>query len=498
MSDLLAGQLKAFGSDLAGRVVTADDSDYDAVRAECVWNGDIDRRPWAIARVRSADDVAAAVRFARETGRDLAVRGGGHNFSGACIADGAVMIDLGALCDVSVDPAARTARCGGGTRWSQLDAATQEHALAAPGGFISHTGVAGLTLGGGMGWLSRKAGLSCDNLLSVEVVTADGAIVRASEQENPDLFWAVRGGGGNFGVVTEFEFQLHEVGPMVQLSFSFWDLDHGPQAFRVIRDQVGDLPGDIAVFLAALSAPPAPFVPEQYQGTPGYAVLLVDHGAPDAHSRAVGELRQAAPPLIAFDTPIPYTALQQMFDESAPWGIRGYEKAVYLDELTDESIDVIARHVPGKASPMSFMPVFVLGGKYASRPRPAPLSVAAAVPVTRSTSPRWLQPPNCSKPTGPGCGPSGPTSCPMQAARRVTSTSCPNSRKTGSSPATAPRNTSGSAGSRPSTIPLTSSTSMPTSGPPVHSSAAGPGFYPPGGLGSAVSGVPPVGTMSTR
>ena len=280
MSDLLAGQLKAFSSDLAGRVVTADDSDYDAVRAECVWNGDIDRRPWAIARVRSADDVAAAVRFARETGRDLAVRGGGHNFSGACIADDAVMIDLGALCDVSVDPAARTARCGGGTRWSQLDAATQEHALAAPGGFISHTGVAGLTLGGGMGWLSRKAGLSCDNLLSVEIVTADGAIVRASEQENPDLFWAVRGGGGNFGVVTEFEFQLHEVGPMVQLSFSFWDLDHGPQAFRVIRDQVGGLPGDIAVFLAALSAPPAPFVPEQYQGTPGYAVLLVDSWSP--------------------------------------------------------------------------------------------------------------------------------------------------------------------------------------------------------------------------
>ena len=365
MSDLSAGQLKAFRSDFAGRVVTADDSDYDAVRAECVWNGDIDRRPWAIARVRSADDVAAAVRLARASGRDLAVRGGGHNFSGSCIADDAVMIDLGALCDVSVDPAARTARCGGGTRWSQLDAATQQHALAAPGGFISHTGVAGLTLGGGMGWLSRKAGLSCDNLLSVEVVTADGAIVRASAQENPDLFWAVRGGGGNFGVVTEFEFQLHEVGPMVQLSFSFWDLDHGPQAFRVIRDQVADLPGDIAVFLAALSAPPAPFVPEQYHGAPGYAVLLVDHGAPDAHARAVEALRRAAPPLVTFDTPIPYTALQQMFDESAPWGIRGYEKAVYLDELTDEAIDVIARHVPGKASPMSFMPVFVLGGKYA-------------------------------------------------------------------------------------------------------------------------------------
>jgi hypothetical protein len=363
--DLLANELKSFRDDFAGRVVTPDDSDYDAVRAECVWNGDIDRRAAVIARARSADDVAAAVRLARETGRDLAVRGGGHNFSGSCIANDAVMIDLGALSGVSVDPLAKKARCGGGTRWSQLDAATQEHGLATPGGFVSHTGVAGLTLGGGLGWLSRKAGLSCDNLLSVEVVTAAGAIVRASAEENQDLFWAVRGGGGNFGVVTEFEFQLHDVGPMVQLSLSFWDLDHGPRALRAIRDQAEGIPGDIAIFLAAMNAPPAPFVPEPHQGALGYAVVLVDHGSPGAYSQAVDDLRRAVPPLFTFDTPIPYTALQQMFDESAPWGIRGYEKAVYFDELTDDSIDVIARHVPLKTSPMSFMPVFVLGGKYA-------------------------------------------------------------------------------------------------------------------------------------
>ena len=363
--DLLANELKSFRDDFAGRVVTPDDADYDDVRAECVWNGDIDRRPAVIARARSAADVAAAVRLARETGRDLAVRGGGHNFSGSCIANDAVMIDLGALSGVSVDPLAKRARCGGGTRWSQLDAATQEHGLATPGGFVSHTGVAGLTLGGGMGWLSRKAGLSCDNLLSVEVVTAAGGIVRASASENQDLFWAVRGGGGNFGVVTEFEFRLHDVGPVVQLSLSFWDLDQGPRALRAIRDQAEGIPGDIAIFLAALNAPPAPFVPQQHQGAPGYAVVLVDHGSPDAYSRAVDDLRQAVPPLFTFDTPVPYTALQQMFDESAPWGIRGYEKAVYFDELTDDAIDVIARHVPLKASPMSFMPVFVLGGKYA-------------------------------------------------------------------------------------------------------------------------------------
>ena len=402
MADVMASELTSFRGDFAGRIVTADDSDYNAVRAECVWNGQIDRRPWVIARARSADDVAAAVRLAAASGRALAVRGGGHSFSGACTADDAIMIDLGALCDVSVDPVTKTARCGGGTQWSQFDAATQEHGLATPGGLISHTGVAGLTLGGGMGWLTRKAGLSCDNLLSVQAVTADGAVVRASARENPDLFWAVRGGGGNFGVVTEFEFRLHEVGPMVQLALSFWDLDHGPHAFRAIRDQLRDIPGDVGVFLAGLNAPPAPFVPEQYQGAPGYAVLLVDLGSPDTHSRAVADLRLAAPPLFTFDTPLPYTALQQTFDEAAPWGIQAYEKAIDLDELTDESIDVIARHFPRKASPCvvhahlgARRPVCVNLGRGRHRFR-----WAAAGPATCSTSPRWPQPPTCSKPTG--------------------------------------------------------------------------------------------------
>ncbi len=357
--------LGSFRGRFAGRVLTPDDADYDELRAACVWNGDIDRRPWVIAQATSAADVAAAVGFAREVGRDVTVRGGGHNFSGSCIADDAVMIDLGALCEVRVDPTAKRAVCGGGSRWSQVDAATQEHALAAPGGFISHTGVGGLTLGGGVGWLSRKAGLSCDNLVSVELVTADGAIVRASAEENPDLFWGVRGGGGNFGVVTSFEFQLHEVGPIVLFALSFWDLDHGPAAFRAARDLAPRLPDDVAVFFAGLSAPPAPFVPEQYRGATGYAVLLVGLGDADEHARAVTALREAAPPTFAFDTPIPYVQLQKMFDESAAWGVHAYEKAVYLDELTDAAIDVIAQHLPNKASPMSFMPTFVLGGDYA-------------------------------------------------------------------------------------------------------------------------------------
>ena len=365
MSDVLSGDLASFRSRFSGRVVMGDDPDYDAVRAACVWNGAIDRRPWVIAQATSTADVAAAVRLARETGHDVAVRGGGHNFSGSCIADDAVMIDLGPMSDVRVGPAAKRAVCGGGARWSQLDAATQQHGLGTPGGFISHTGVGGLTLGGGIGWLTRKAGLSCDNVVSVEVVTADGAVLRASADENPDLFWAVRGGGGNFGVVTAFEFQLHEVGPLVQLALSFWDLSHGPVALRAARDQIPQLPDDEAAFIAGLNAPPAPFVPEQYKGAPGYAVVMVGQGSAEAHAHAVSALRAAAPPTFAFDTPVPYTQLQKMFDENAPWGIHGYEKAVHLDELTDPAIDVIAQHLPGKASPMSFMPMFVMGGNYA-------------------------------------------------------------------------------------------------------------------------------------
>jgi FAD/FMN-containing dehydrogenase len=365
MAGTLRGDIESFRSRFAGRVVTAADDDYDAVRAECVWNGDIDRRPWLIAQTTSAADVASAVRLARETGREVAVRGGGHNFSGSCIADEAVMIDLGPLSDVQVDVAGKIATCGGGARWSQLDAAAQEHGLATPGGFISHTGIGGLTLGGGMGWLTRKAGLSCDNLVSAEVVTADGALLRASADEHPDLFWALRGGGGNFGVVTEFEFRLHEVGPMVQFALSFWDLDHGPEALRAISSQVPQLPNHISVFIAGLNAPPAPFVPEEYRGAPGYAVLLVGYGPAEDHAQAAAALRAAAAPAFTFDTPLPFVHLQQMFDDAAPWGIRAYEKAVYLDELSGPAIDAIAQHFANKVSPLSFMPIFVLGGEYA-------------------------------------------------------------------------------------------------------------------------------------
>src|SRR5215212_9414700 len=211
---------------MCGPVIGPDDVDYDDARR--VWNADIDRRPALITRCASAADVAAAVTFATRQGLEVAVRGGAHSMSGSSVVDDGLMIDLSVLNQVTVDPEMKRARVGGGALLSDLDAATQAHGLAVTGGVVSHTGVAGLTLGGGMGWLTRQAGLSIDNLLSVQIVTADGQIRRASEDENSDLFWAVRGGGGNFGVVTEFEFRLHEVGPMVDVALLFWGLEQGP------------------------------------------------------------------------------------------------------------------------------------------------------------------------------------------------------------------------------------------------------------------------------
>ena len=276
-----------------------------------------------------------------------------------------MMIHLGAMNGVSVDPAARRAVCGGGATWAELDAATQQHGLATPGGFISHTGIAGLALGGGIGWLTKMAGLTCDNLVAAELVTADSRIVRASADDHADLFWALRGGGGNFGVVTSFEFALHEVGPLVNIALFFWGLENGSEALRYSRDFITTLPDEAAGFLAvALSAPPAPFVPEQHRLLPGHALLVAGFGSPESHAAIVAPVREALPPLFELVTPIPYVALQQMFNDSAHWGTFGYEKSLYLDELSDAAIATIGEHAPKKQSPLSFCPTFAMAGAY--------------------------------------------------------------------------------------------------------------------------------------
>jgi hypothetical protein len=359
----MGSALEEFRAGFDGEALLPGDAAYDEVRS--VWNGNIDRRPALIARCRAPMHVAEAIALARREGLELSVRGGGHNFAGSAVCDDGLMIDLSTMNDVTVDAGARRARCGGGATWADLDGATQQHGLAVTGGFISHTGVGGLTLGGGMGWLTRKAGLSCDNLVSAEVVLADGQVVRASADQHEDLFWAIRGGGGNFGVVTEFEFALHEVGPLVQLCLFFWGADQGVEALRVSRDIVAGLPEGVGALIAGLSAPPAPFVPQEHQLAPGFALLIGSFGSPEEHAEIVAPVREALAPLFELVTPIPYTQLQKMFDEGNAWGTHAYEKALYLDELSDEVIAIFADQLPRKASPLSFVPVFPLDGAYA-------------------------------------------------------------------------------------------------------------------------------------
>lgn len=318
MTQTIGGGVASLRAAMAGAVLTPEDPEFEQARK--VWNGDIDHHPAVIAHCISAQDVADAILFAQTQGLELAVRAGAHSMPGYSSVDGGLVVDLGRMNQVTVDPEAKRARVQGGALLRDLDAATQGFGFAVPAGLISHTGVAGLTLGGGMGWLSRQAGLSIDNLISAQVVVADGKILRAAEDENADLFWAVRGGGGNFGVVTELEFRLHEVGPVVQFGLFFWDAADGQQALRLMREVITDLPRTVNAIPAALTAPPAPFVPPEHHHKVGYALLLTGFGDEADHHEVVARIRSALPPLFDFVTPMPYVALQQMLDEANAWG----------------------------------------------------------------------------------------------------------------------------------------------------------------------------------
>lgn len=356
----------ALRSTMTGEVLEPADTGYDTARR--VWNGDIDRWPAVIARCASATDVTTAIRHAREHGLELAVRGGGHSAWGASTCDDGLVIDLGPLCGVRVDPATRRVRVGGGATLAQLDAATQAHGLAVPAGRVSHTGVGGLTLGGGFGWLTNREGLSIDNLTSAQVVLADGQVVLASADEHPDLFWGLRGGGGNFGVVTEFEFVAHPVGPLAQLGLLFWPAHQAAEALRIGREVLAGLPRNASGILAALNAPPAPFVPEVHHGTPGVALAVAGYADPDAHAALLAPARAASPPLFEYLTALPHTELQRVLDDAAPWGVRAYTKGLFLDELPDPAIAVLAAHLPAKSSPMSLVGIAGIGGAFADVP----------------------------------------------------------------------------------------------------------------------------------
>ncbi|HET7357910.1 MAG TPA: FAD-binding oxidoreductase [Nocardioidaceae bacterium] len=362
MAPMTTSHIDALRGTVRGAVFGPSDQGYDEART--VWNGLIDKRPAVVVRCANADDVSAAIQFARDRDLELAVRGGAHGTAGNATVDDGLMIDLSQMRQTVVDPVTRTGLVGGGATLAERDKATQEHGLAVTAGIVGHTGVAGLTLGGGMGWLTRRHGLALDNLLSAEVVGADGRIVRASAQDDPDLFWAIRGGGGNFGVVTEFEFRLHPVGPLVDFGMFFWPLEQGADALRLNRELLAEPSADVNVILAGINAPPAPFVPEEHQGEPGYAMLVTGFGPTTRHAAVADRIRRELPPLFEMVTPIPYAELQQMFDEANRFGLLAYDKALYLEDLTDDVVSVISEQIPRKTSPLSPFFLYRLDGAY--------------------------------------------------------------------------------------------------------------------------------------
>jgi FAD/FMN-containing dehydrogenase len=363
MAQVISADVEALRTEITGEVFLPEDPGYEEART--VWNADIDRRPAVVVRCSSASDVSAAIGFARRRDLEIAVRGGAHSTAGKSVVDGGLQIDLSAMRDVTVDPVARRAVVGGGAALGDVDAAAQAHGLAVPAGVVSHTGVGGLTLGGGMGWLTRKAGLSIDNLVSAEVVTADGRILQTSERDNPDLFWAIRGGGGNFGVVTTFEFALHPVGPLVQFALLFWSVERTVEVLRLAEDLNTTLPAeDLYIMTAGVNAPPAPFVPEEHRFRPGVALLIIGFGSQEEHAAVVARVREQLPPLFDMVTPIPFVELQKMFDEANAFGVFAYDKAAYVGELSEDAIAVVAEHLPRKTSPLSVLFFYRLDGAY--------------------------------------------------------------------------------------------------------------------------------------
>ncbi|MGH3063553.1 MAG: FAD-binding oxidoreductase, partial [Gaiellaceae bacterium] len=293
-----------------GPVIGPEDEGYDEARK--IWNGAIDRRPAWIARCTGVADVVAAVGFARERDLLVAVRSGGHGVGGHALCDGGLVIDLSLMKGIRVDPARRTARAEAGVLWGELDRETQHFGLATVGGIVTHTGIAGLTLGGGIGWLMRKHGAAVDNLLSADVVTAQGEVVTASEEENPDLFWAIRGGGGNFGVVTSFEYRLHPVGPIVLAGPVFHAIQDAPEVLRFYREFIAEAPDELTTIFELEMAPPAPFLPEDLHGKPILMVGACYAGSPDEGAEVVRPLKQFGRPIVDLLEPKPYTALQSM------------------------------------------------------------------------------------------------------------------------------------------------------------------------------------------
>ena len=346
-----------------GALLHPGDGRYDEARK--VFNAMIDRSPAVIARCADGNDVAAAINLARTENLALSVYGGGHGVTGAAVCDDGMCVDLRGMKGIEIDVEAATVRAEAGLTWGELDAATQEHGLAVTGGRVSTTGIGGLSLGSGSGWLERKLGFTCDNLIKAEVVTADGRQVVASETENPDLFWALRGGGGNFGVVTAFHFSLHPIGPIVFGGLLMYPAAAGPELIRFWRDFMLEAPDDVGSGLAFICAPPEEFVPEPVRGQPVIGVVLCYSGDVDEGPQVLAPLLEFGPPALSMVQPMPYVAVQQLLDPANPEGMLNYWTGDFYDELPDQAIDTLVDKATRPVSPLTQIIIVASGGAVA-------------------------------------------------------------------------------------------------------------------------------------
>lgn len=354
------GTFEGLEEHLDGRLIRPGDRDYDEARS--IWNEMIDRKPAIIARCLTSNDVVGMVKFVAKHRLRFSVRSGGHNIAGNAICDDGVVIDLSQMKDVEIDHQQRRARVQPGANWGDFDAAAQVWGLATPGGIVSTTGTAGFTLGGGFGHLTRKHGYTVDNLLGVEIVTADGRLLRADDEQNSDLFWAIRGGGGNFGIVTSFEYRLHPVGPELLAGMVLYPMTEAASILKRYRDYMANAPEELGTLVALRIAPPAPFLPTEIHGEPVVIVVASYFGPLDEAQRAVAPLRELGTPLVDLLRTMPYTAHQKIFDAGQPPGRQQYWKSDYFSNLTDETIDTVVSWIDSITSPLSVVLLIPLDG----------------------------------------------------------------------------------------------------------------------------------------